>query len=147
LEALEEHWNSLSSGDQESGALRVIKSGEGGAALLKAQMQADGLRPLDAGAVVDEEDDEGPLRMGTSTDSDGKDHDEAVAVWPEETLVQAGDYLRLSVSCTLRFTSSASDLDTNGPRRQRLITTSTLLDDCWRYPGLPCSSSTELLSP
>ena len=103
LEALEELWTSSPSGDQDPGPLRVVKSGQGGAdagtaARLKAQMQADGLRPLDAGSIGNEEDDERRLRMGAEAVPDGKDHDEAVAVWPEETLIQAGDYLRLSVS-------------------------------------------------
>jgi hypothetical protein len=118
LEALEELWISSSSGDQDSGSLRTIAAGLGGgadpgtAARLKAQMQVDGLRPLDARSVGSDEGGERPLRMGTGGGSDGKDQDETVAVWPEETLLEAGDYLRLGVSRTLHFTSSAIGLAT-----------------------------------
>lgn len=107
MEGLEELW-SASSGDPDHSALKVSESGQGGTdagaiARLKAQMQAEALRPLNTSSVGNEEDDERPLRMGTDVDPGGKDHDESVAVWPEEILLQVGDYLRLSVSRVLHF--------------------------------------------
>ena len=86
-------------------------SGQGGghdtgtASRLKARMQADALRPLNSDSVGSDEDEGGerPLRMGTGVGSDRDDPAEPVAVWPEEMLVQAGNYLRLSVSCFLQF--------------------------------------------
>ena len=102
MEALEELWSS-SSGDQDLGSLKTVASGLGGAnpgtaARLKAQMQADELRPLDASSEGSDEGDKRPLPMGVGGDSDGKEQDEVMTLWPEETLLQAGDYLRLNVS-------------------------------------------------
>ena len=79
--------------------------GAGAAARLKAQMQADALRPLSSDSVGSGEDEDGecPLRVGTGVDSSQEDHAEAIAVWSEEMLLQIGGYLRLSVSCSLRF--------------------------------------------
>lgn len=116
---MEELWSS-SSGDQDSGSLKTVASGLGGAnprtaARLKAQMQVDELRPLDVSFEGSDEGDERPLGMGTGGDSAGKDRDEVVAVWPEETLLQSGDYLRLSVSHILGFISFAIGWATNGP--------------------------------
>lgn len=114
----------------------VVEPGQGGTDLgttarLKAQMQADALRPLSTSSVGGEEgDDERPLRMGTCVDSDGQDHDEAIAVWPEETLLQVGGYLRLSVSRILRFTSSAIGLVTIVVHA-RVSCQHPLLDDRW----------------
>ena len=73
-------------------------------------MQADALRTLHSVSIGSDEDDddEGPLRMGTGADSDQKDPSETFAVWPEETLLQVGNYLRLSVSCFLCFPLSVS---------------------------------------
>ena len=90
-----------------------MKSGQGEApnvgtaARLKAQMQADALRPLNTGSVGsgEGENDERPLRMGTGVDSDREDPVETIPVWPEETLRQVGDYLWLSVSRSFRFPS------------------------------------------
>ena len=45
--------------------------------------------------------------------SDREDPVEAIAVWPEETLVQVSDYLWLSVSCSLCFPSPAIDSVSN----------------------------------
>jgi hypothetical protein len=74
-------------------------------------MQVDALRPLNTSSVGGEdEDDEGPLRMGTGVDSDGKDDTEAIAVWPDETLLQVGAYLRLSVSVFFHSNFSANRL-------------------------------------
>lgn len=103
---MEAVWSASSSGDPDSGSLRITRTSRGGAdpgaaARLKAQMQADGLRPLDPSSDGSGEGDE---------DSDRKEHGEAVAVWPEETLLQVGDYLRLSVSRILHFTSPAISL-------------------------------------
>ena len=61
-------------------------------------MRADALEPLDLVPTGIDEDDERPLRMETRADSDRKDPGGAVVMWPEETLLQASDYLRLSVS-------------------------------------------------
>ena len=63
-------------------------------------MQADALRPVNSGLVGNDEGegDDGPLRMGTGADPDRTDLGETVAVWPEETLLQVADYLRLNVS-------------------------------------------------
>lgn len=106
LEALEELWSSSSSGVLDPGPPATTKPGEGTrtdagtATRLKAQMQADALRPLhsvSAGGDEDE-DDERLLSVGTGVDSDRKDPAKIVTVWPEETLLQVGDYLRLSVS-------------------------------------------------
>lgn len=68
------------------------------AARLKTQMQADALKPLDLVPTGIDEEDENPLRMGTCTDSDRKDPGGAAVMWPEETLLQVSNYLRLSVS-------------------------------------------------
>ena len=89
----------------------ITKSGQeggpdtGAIARLKAQMQADALLPLNSGSVGSGEDEDGecPLRMGTGVDSSQEDLAEAIAVWPEETLLQISDYLWLSVSLSLRF--------------------------------------------
>jgi len=106
LEALEELLPSLPSGVPDPGSPDISKSGKGAgtdsgtAARLKAQMQADALKPLysvPAGNGEDDDDDR-PLRMGTGIDSDQKDPGEIVAVWPEETLVRVSNYLQLSVS-------------------------------------------------
>ena len=108
-QALEEFYSSSSSAIPVAGSPGTIKPGPqvpdaGAAARLKAQMQADALRPLDAGSVGDEgdEEDERRIRMGSGVDLGREDHDGTVAVWPEETLLQVGDYLRLNVSGTLR---------------------------------------------
>jgi hypothetical protein len=110
LEALNELWSSQSSVVPDPGPSDIEKLCQGGpdagkAARLKAQMEADALQPLKSssgGGEVDE-DDERPLRVGTGVSSDRDDHVETVAVWPEETLLQVGDYLRLSVSNSLHF--------------------------------------------
>ena len=112
LEALGELLSS-SSGVPEPGSSDIMKSGQeegtdnGAAARLKVQMQADALRPLNSGSVGSDEDEEGgrPLRMETGMDSDRKDPAENIAVWPDETLLQVGDYLRLSVSRFLQYRS------------------------------------------
>ncbi|KAF9649634.1 hypothetical protein BDM02DRAFT_3094437 [Thelephora ganbajun] len=94
LEALEELLASSSSVFPDPGP-------DGGMATrLKAQMQTDALRPLDPGPIGNDEDgdDERPLRMRTGVDSDRKEPAETTAVWPEETLLQVSDYLRLSAS-------------------------------------------------
>ena len=107
LEALEELLPSLPSGVPDPGSPDISKSGKGAGtdsgttARLKAQMQADALKPLysmSAGNGEDDDDDDRPLRMGTGIDSDQKDPDDIVAVWPEETLVRVSNYLQLSVS-------------------------------------------------
>lgn len=91
----------------DSGPLGTAKSGRGepdaGTAVrLKAQIQADALQPLNTDSAGNEDDEDGrPLRMGTGVDPERKDDAESVAVWPEETLHQVGDYLRLGVSCFL----------------------------------------------
>jgi hypothetical protein len=111
LEALEELLSSSSSAVPDPGVSDTTKSGRWGGpdpgttARLKAQMQADALRPLNPGSVGSDEDEDGerPLRMGTAVDPDRIDPVEAITVWPEETLLQVGDYLRLSVSRFLRF--------------------------------------------
>lgn len=101
LAALEESWSSSSELVPDSGPSGSVKPNQGGpdggtAARLKARMQADALRPLNASPVGDE-DEERPLPMRTGVDPGQEDHVET-AVWPEETLLQVGDYLRLSVS-------------------------------------------------
>jgi hypothetical protein len=59
----------------------------------------------------DNDDDDGrPLQMETGVDTDQKDPCETVAVWPEEALLQVGNYLRLSVSCFYVFPSPVIDL-------------------------------------
>jgi hypothetical protein len=95
-------------------------------------MQADALQPLNSGPIGSEEDeDDGrPLRMGTSVDPEGKDHAETVAVWPEETLLQVGAYLRLGVS---RFPYSWRP-------RLRFVTTSRCLSYPWQCPIQTCHS-------
>ena len=101
LEALEELWSSSSSAGPNPDSL---STDPGAAARLKAQIQADALRPLNISSVENEEEGgERPLRMGTGADSDRNGSDDTVAVplWPEETLLQVGDYLRLSVSLSL----------------------------------------------
>lgn len=106
LEALEELLSSSSSGIHDPGPSDIAKTGQGmgsdagTAARLKAQMQADALRPLnsDSAGSDDGEDGERPLRTGTGVDSDQRDVAETVPVWPEETLIEVGNYLRLSVS-------------------------------------------------
>lgn len=111
LEALEELLSSSSSAVPDPGVSDTTKSGQRGGpdagttARLKAQMQADALRPLNPGSVGSDEDEDGerPLRMGTAVDPDRIDPVEAITVWPEETLLQVGDYLRLNVSRFLRF--------------------------------------------
>jgi len=85
-------------------------------------MQADALRPLTSGSVGggEGEDGERPLRMGTGVSSDREDPAEAIPVWPEETLLQVGDYLWLSVSLSFRFPSPTIDVVSN--RRTRAFT-------------------------
>lgn len=109
LEALEE-LSSSPSDIPKSGKGAVTNAGT--AARLKTQMQADALAPLQSVSVGSDEDDdeERPLQARTGVDSDQKDPDETVAVWPEETLFQVGDYLRLSVSCFLHFPLSGHRL-------------------------------------
>ena len=94
----------------------------GTAARLKAQMQANALRPLNTVAVGSDEGEEGerPLRMGTGVDSGREDPAEAIPVWPEETLLQVRDYLWLSVSRSLRFPSPTINLVSD--RRTRAFT-------------------------
>ena len=107
LEALEELLSSSSSGAPGPGSSDVTRPGQGEgletgtSARLKAQMQADALRPLKSGSIGNGEDEDGEclLRMGTGADSDREDPVETIAVWPEETLHAVGDYLRLRVSC------------------------------------------------
>jgi len=96
--------SSSSSGAPDPGSSDTTNSGDvggleaGTAARLKAQMEADALRPLDSGSVGSDgdDDDERPLRMRTAVDPDGKDLASTVVVWPEETLLQVGGYLQLS---------------------------------------------------
>jgi len=112
LEALEELLSSSSSTVPDLGPSGIAKSGygegpeAGTAARLKAQMQADALRPLVSGSVGSDDegdDDKRPLRMGTGADPNRKEPAATVAVWPEETLLQVGGYLQLSVSRFLHF--------------------------------------------
>ena len=96
-------------------------------------MQADALRPLRSVSAGSEEDDneERPLRAGAGVDSDQKDPGETAAVWPEETLFQVGDYLRLSVSCFLCFPLSGHRL---GRQPRILLPISYLrLGNHWRH--------------
>ena len=110
LEALGELLSSSPLDVPDPGSSDISKSGKeagtgaGTAARLKAQMQADSLRPLHpVSAGSDEDDGDGRPLLGIDVDSDQKDPGETVAVWPEETLLQVGDYLQLSVSCFLCF--------------------------------------------
>lgn len=124
LEALEQSLPASPSGVPDPGPSDITKSTRGGgpdaatAARLKAQIQADALRPLSTGSVgCDEgEDDDRPLRMGTGVHADRGDPAESVAVWPEESLLQVGDYLQLGVSRFPLFPSSAVDSTANHPR-------------------------------
>lgn len=111
LEGLEGLSSSSSSGILDLSFAGISSSGKievGTAARLKIQMQADAIGPLDLVPTEIDEDDEGPLRMGTCANSDLKDPDEAVAVWPEDALLQVSDYLRLSVSSFHIFPSPTS---------------------------------------
>jgi len=106
LEALEQSLSTSPSGVPDPGPSDITISGwgvepdAGTAARLKTQMQADALQPLNTGSVGSDEGEDGdhPLRMGTGVHADRGDPAESVAVWPEETLLQVGDYLRLGVS-------------------------------------------------
>jgi len=115
LEALEELWSPSPPDVLDPNSSDITEPGRGegteagSAARLRAQMQVDALRPLDStSSGSDEDQDEKRLLcMGTGVDFDRKDSTENIAVWPEETLLQVGEYLRLSVSRFLRFTSLA----------------------------------------
>jgi len=101
-ESLEELWLCSSSllvpGPGSLGTGKAGQSGPdaGTAVRLKVQIQADALQPLNTGSVENEDDEgERPLRMGTGADTERNDDAESVVVWPEETLHQVSDYLRL----------------------------------------------------
>jgi len=126
---LEEFLSSSSLGISDPGASDSTKSGQGGgpdagtAARLKAQMQADALRPLNSGSVGSNggEDGERPLRMGTGVGSDGGDPVETIPVWPEESLLQVSDHLWLSVSRSLSFPSPTIDFVAPAPLPRSII--------------------------